>query len=393
VTLNPLLSLGLLFLLGLFFSNFIKKIKLPAVTAYLLLGIIIGPSFLNLVSEELLNATPLIANVVLSFIAFSIGRNFSKSRLSDIGKPIVVISLLQSFGAAIAVFLALFYLGNQSFFNAITFAAIAPATAPAAVVMVVRETRAKGKFTDTLLGIVAMDDVWGLMIFAIVLATIKSITGVSGSVFAIASQGIANGVIEIFGAVVLGILLGWLLSYFSKLITNPSELLIYTIGFILFNTGVSLFLGVSVLLSNMTMASAVINSGKSAFRYFESLRTIDSPFYLLFFVVAGANLEITALRVMGAAGLVYIIARMAGKVIGTYFGAVYAGGSREIKRYLGMGLAPQAGVTLGMAMIIKGIFPLTGGFILSVIVATTVVYELFGPMLTKYSLVKAKNIE
>lgn len=392
MNINPLFSLGLIFLLALLSSGLIRKIKLPAITSYLILGVLIGPVLLNLVSEKIISSSGLISNIVLSFIAFSIGQNFSRERFREIGKTVLSISFAESIGAAVTVGVALYFLTDQPLFVILCFAAIAPATAPAAVVMVVREFRAKGKFTDTLLGVVAFDDVWGLMFFAVMLAVAKSVQGVGGSILTEAFSGVFHGLIEIFGAIVLGMFLGWILTFFSKYVTHSSELLIYTLGFILLNAGLSLTLSVSVLLSNMAMSAVVVNISKTGFRFFESIRTIDSPFYILFFVLAGASLEINMINVMGVVGVVYIIFRMAGKILGTYFGAMAINAPRELKKYLGIGLAPQAGVALGMGMIVREVFPSAGGFIMSTIVATTIVYELFGPSLTKFALVKAKNI-
>lgn len=393
MTINTLLSLGLIFLLGLTASGLIRKIKMPSVTAYLILGILIGPSFLGLISDKIVSSSGLISNIVLSFIAFSIGQNFLRERMREIGKSVFSITLGQGLGAALIVTAAVYFLTDKPFFIAMSFGAIATATAPAAVVMVVREFRAKGKFTDMLLGVVALDDGLGLMFFALILAVAKSMAGVPGAILPAAFSGVMHGLIEIIGAVVLGLILGWALSFFSKYVTNASELLIYVLGFILLNAGLSLFLGVSVLLSNMAMAGMLININKTGFRFFDSLRSIDSPFFLLFFVLAGANLEFNLLGSIGVIGVVYIVARMAGKIIGTFLSAEIISAPREIRKYLGIALAPQAGIALGMAMIIKNVFPEEGSFIMSTIIATTVVYEIFGPVLTKYALQKAGSIE
>lgn len=393
MTINTLLSLGIILLLGLVLGGLIRKIKMPSITAYLILGILIGPYFLGLISDKIISASGLISNVVLSFIAFSIGQNFSREIFREIGKDVIAITFGQGLGAALVVAAAIFFLTDKPFFVAISFGAIATATAPAAVVMVVREFRSKGKFTDTLLSVVALDDGIGLMFFALVLAVAKSIAGVHVNILPEAFSGILHGLIEIVGAVVLGLLLGWILSFFSKYVTSASELLICTLGFILLNAGLSLFLGFSLLLSNMAMAGMLVNISKTGFRFFDSIRSIDSPFYLLFFVLAGANLEIRLLKVIGLIGIIYIVARMFGKFMGVFLSAQIVGAPRKIRNYLGLGLAPQAGVALGMAMIIKNVFPKEGGFIMSTIIATTVIYEIFGPVLTKFALQSAGDIE
>ncbi|MFH1414575.1 MAG: cation:proton antiporter [Elusimicrobiota bacterium] len=273
------------------------------------------------------------------------------------------------------------------------FGAIATATAPAAVVMVVREYKAKGKFTNTLLGVVAFDDGLELMFFAIILAVARSMVGVKGSVISHVFTGVMHGLVEIAGAVIVGVVFGWLLSVLSKYVKSSSELLIYILGFILLNAGLSLFLGVSLLLSNMTMAGVLVNIDKTCFRFFDSIGSIDSPLYLLFFVLAGANLELNLLGSIGMVGIIYILARMLGKVLGSYISARLISAPGNVCKYLGIALAPQAGVALGMAMVLKNVFPNEGSYIVSTIIATTVVYEILGPPMTKYALKAARNIE
>lgn len=393
MTLNILLSLGLVMLLGLISSGLIRKIKMPSVTAYLLLGVLIGPYCLGIITDRIINASGLISNIVLSFIAFGIGQNLSRQIFREIGREVFTITLGQGLGATLFVVAALYFFVDVPFFVALSFGAIATATAPAAVVMVVREFRAKGRFTDTLLGVVALDDGLGLMFFAIIIAVAKSMTGVHGEILPMALSGVLHGTIEVFGSILLGLFLGLLLSFFSRYVTNVSELLIYTLGFIFLNSGISLFLGLSVLISNMTMSGILININKTGFKFFESIRTIDSPFYLLFFVLAGANLEFAILKSIGMIGAVYIVSRMAGKILGVFLSAHISGASKTIRDYLGLALAPQAGVALGMAMIIKSVFPEQGNLIMSTIIATTIIYEIFGPVLTKISLQAAGNIE
>ncbi|MFW6172410.1 MAG: cation:proton antiporter [Elusimicrobiota bacterium] len=393
MNLNSLFSLGLIFLFALVSSGFIKKIKLPTVTAYLLFGIAAGPSLLNIISQGVIASSGIVTNIVLSFIAFSLGQNFSKQRFREIGSSVISLTIGQVFGALIIVTSAIYYLTDQPLFVALSFGAIATATAPASVVMVVRESKAKGRFTDTLLGVVAFDDGAGLIIFALILAVAKSLAGVHENMVTLAFSGVLKGVIEIFGAIVIGALFGWMTSLFSRFVLNPSELLIYTLGFILVNAGLSSVLGVSVLLSGMVMGAVLVNVDKTSFKFFESLRKIDSPFYLLFFVLSGANLDLKMIKVIGMVGVIYIIARMVGKILGVFITSEIIGASKQISKYLGIGLAPQAGVALGMAMLVNNVFEVEGNFILSIIIASTVIFELFGPALTKYVLFKTKSIQ
>jgi len=388
---NTILGLGFVLLAGIFTARLVNKLGFPAVTAYLILGILIGPSLLGLVPAGILNASGLISNIVLGMIAFGIGQNFSIDNFKRLGRSILWISVLEACGAWILVTLTFLIILRQPFYISLLFGAIASATAPAATVMVIREYRAKGSFTNTLLGVVAIDDAWCLIIFALSLAVSKAIHAHMTSTFFLIKV-ILNSILPIGGAFALGAILAIALSYFSKYVHSATELLIYTLGFILFSIGIALSLHLSVLLSCMFLGTVLVNIHLAPFKFFDAVRTIDSPLFLLFFVLAGANLEIGLLKNLGLMGLAYLISRVAGKVIGANRGARISKSSDSIKKYLGFGLIPQAGVALGVALIAKSDFPSIGNMLFSTIVATTVVYELIGPMCTKYALHKAGEI-
>lgn len=388
---NTILGLGFILFVGLLSAKIIKKIGFPAVTAYLLLGIIIGPSVFKLVPDGILGASGLISNIVLGIIAFGIGQNFSRYHLRRIGKSVLWISVLEACGAWVFVTSVFYFLLRQPFYLSLIFGSIASATAPAATVMVIREYRAKGNFTDTLLGVVAIDDAWCLIIFAISLAISQAIyahmvaTSFLVKVF-------LQSILSIFGAFALGTLSALLLSIFYRFMRTPTELLILTLGLVFLNIGIAIWLHLSVLLSSMFLGTVLVNINRYSFKFFDSLKMIDSPLFLLFFVLAGANLEIDILSSIGALGFSYFVFRVAGKMIGAGLGARIAHASASVRRYLGFGLVPQAGVALGCALIAKSDFPQFGNMIFTTIVATTVLYELVGPLCTKYALRKAEDI-
>jgi len=401
VDINTAFSLGIILLAGLLSAKLIRKLKIPTITAYLLLGIAIGPTLFNLVSPGILQSSGLISNIVLSFIAFSLGQNFSMERFRRIGKSILYISIGEVIGAWVVVTLCIWLIAKQPFYIALIFGAIAPATAPAAIVMVTREYKARGTFTDTLLGVVAIDDAWGIILFAFCLAIAKSMAGAHGLVTDTVFAGVLQAGIEIVGALILGGVLALILSKLSKYITNASDLLIYTLGFILLTAGLALHFGLSVLLANMFLAAVLVNINKTSFKFFDVLRSVDSPFYLLFFVLAGVNLLIndaTFLGFIGVLGLIYIFSRLPGEMIGASLGAHAAKAQSNVKKFIGLGLAPQAGVALGLALIAKSTFVAEingvsiGSIIFSTIVLTTVFYELIGPLCTKIALKKAGDI-
>lgn len=390
---NTLLSLGLALVFGLAGARFLSRLKLPSVTAYIIIGIILGPYALNLVSPDTLKASTLIANIALSLIAFSLGQNFTLSTLRRIGRAVFAISIGEVMGSFILVSLVMFIIGHQSAAIAILFGAIAPATAPAAVVMVTREYRARGKFTDTLLGVVAIDDAWGIILFAFCVAIAKSLIGAHAGVFTNIFSDLAHGLWEVVGGLGLGIALGFLLSFFLKYINTLSNLLIYTLGLILITAGLSIWLNVSLLLANMAFGATVANRIKMSDNIFEVLRRFDPPVYLLFFLVAGANLEVLSIYSLGILGILYVVTRLPGEMLGAFAGASLAKADPTVKKYIGLGLAPQAGVAIGLALYAKNYFPGTvGEMILSTIIVTTIIYELIGPVLVRVSLEKAGEI-
>ncbi len=386
-----ILSLGFILLAALLAGKLIRQLKIPMVTAYLILGIIIGPAVLNLVSEGILTSSGLISNIVLGLIAFSIGQNFALERFRKIGKPVIWISIFAAIAPWFLISCAFLILLRQPFYIALLFGAISSATAPAATMMVVREYKAKGSFTDTLLGIVAIDDAWCLIIFALSFAIAKAVAAhIVGNFFIF--KVLFQSLLEVIGAFILGGILALILSYLSRFIASPADLLIYTLGFIFLNTGLALHLNFSVLLANMFMAAVLVNVHRVSFKFFEALRGIDSPLYLLFFVLAGANLEMGLLKSLGFLGLVYILFRSLGKIGGAYLGGLIAQVPTRMKNYMGLALLPQAGVALGVALIAKAEFPQIGSIIFTTIVATTVIFEIVGPICTKLGLKKAGEI-
>jgi NhaP-type Na+/H+ or K+/H+ antiporter len=388
---NAILSLGLILLFGLVSARLINKIKFPSVTAYLLLGILFGPSLANIVSSDLISASGFISNIVLGIIAFSIGQNFSRDNFLRIGRSVIWISLFEATGAWILVTLGIFLILKQPFHLSLLFGGISAATAPAATVMVVREYKSRGNLTDTLLGVVAIDDAWCLIVFALSLAISKAVAAhVSSNLFII--KVILKSVLGIGGAFLLGWTMSLLASNLSRYIRTQTEALVYALGFIFFTIGLALSLHFSVLLACMFLGASLVNLKKTRLNFFDVIRTIDSPLYVMFFVLAGANLEIHFLREIGLVGLVYLTFRMVGKITGVYLGGTISHASKIVRRYLGLGLAPQAGVALGCALIAKSEFPQVGGLIFTTIIATTIIYELIGPLFTKFALEKAGEI-
>jgi Kef-type K+ transport system membrane component KefB len=378
-------------LIGLLAERLFQKIKLPMITAFIVVGILMGPSLFNVISPTILDATGIVSQIALGMIAFSLGEIFLLSSFNKIGRHVIYISLVESILPWVLVTMALHLMLQVPFSVAILYGAVASATAPAAVLLVVREYRARGNLTDTLLGVVAIDDVWCLIIFAL------SLTLSGNMMFGSSPNNVAMSIAypfikEIVCAVILGCLSALLCNGISRFIRLKSDLLIFTLGFLFFTTGLALYFNLSLLLADITFGVVLINSNPPPFKIFDTVKEVDSPLYLLFFILAGANLDIGFLKGIGVVGITFVCVRSAGKFFGAWLGAYVSSAGYAIRRYLGWALLPQAGVALGLALIIKEQFPKAGSEIFSVIVATTIFYELIGPLFIRYALIAAKEV-
>ncbi len=388
---NILLSFGLIFLTAWIGSKLVQYIKLPQVTAYIILGIVIGPEFSDLIHGNILQSVDTISSIGLGLIAFNLGQNFSFQHFKRIRKTVLWISILEAVGAWIFVTMGSHFIAKVPFSISFLLGALASATAPAATVMVIREYRSHGVLTDTLLGVVAIDDLWCLIILAFSISLVRTLT--QGMEHTLSFLPVVfKTFVEICGAFLLGGVIAWILNFFSWYIRTKRELLIYTIALFLVALGLAKFFHFSLLLTCLFMGAFVTNLSKTSFRFFDVLKEIDAPIYLLFFVLAGANLEIGLLKHLGLIGIIYILFRISGKFIGAYFGGIFSSAPQKIKKYLGLGLIPQAGVALGGALVVKSVFPKIGGLIFTTIVSATVINELIGPILTKAVLTKADEI-
>ncbi len=388
---NTILSLGIVLVGGLAAEKVVSRYNVPAITSYILLGILLGPHVFHLTGDELLGASELLSNIVLGFIAFNIGENFSAKSFRRIGKSVLVISLLAAIIPWLLVTLGTYTLGKQPLYVALLYGAIAAATAPTATMMVIRQYRAKGYFTDLLLGVVAIDDAWGIMAFSISLAVAENLQ-ING--FAeVALTGVAiKAMVEILLSIVMGASFALVLYRLSRRIRERDDMLVFMLGAVLLNTGFAMSLHLSPLLANMALGACLVNIDAMSFRFFEPIKTVDWPLYILFYVLAGANLDVTLLASIGLVGIVYLFFRTAGKFSGAFFGALAAGDSSVVKNYMGLALMPQAGVAIGLAMIARAEFPAIGSTLFTTIAATTVILEILGPVATRHALAKAGDI-
>ena len=388
---NTILCLGIVLVGALVAERIISYLKIPAITSYILLGILLGPYALNVTGGGLIASSELLSNIVLGFIAFHIGKNFSVEHFKMIGKAVLSVSISVTVATLICVTVGIYYVAHQPFHIALLFGAISTATAPATTMMVIRQYKARGMFTDVLLGTVAIDDAWGIMIFSVSLAIAQVLQVGQFSEWIIMAVTL-KAAAKIFLSVILGSIMAIIASRISGYLKRREDVLTFILGAILINTGVALYFHMSPLLSNMFFGAMLVNIEKTSFKFFESVNSVDWPLYVMFYVLAGANLDIGLLGSLGLIGSVYIISRIFGRIGGAYAGAVIAGTEQSIRRYMGLALMAQAGVAIGLAMMAKASLPHTGGAILNTIIATTVVYEIFGPIAARYALLKAKDI-
>lgn len=387
---NTILNLGFILLLGLLAERLIQRIKLPTVTAFIIVGIVIGPSLLNLINPQLIHSSGLISNIALGIIAFSLGESFLFSSFKEIGRTVLYISLTAALLPSLLVATGLYFLLKQPLSIALLYGAISSATAPAATLMVIREYKARGSLTNTLLGVVAIDDAWCLIIFAFSFAFSREMfEGAATNLSWL--KVIFPFVKEILLAIILGSMAALLCNLISRYITLKADLLIYILGFLLLNTGLALYFHLSLLLTNIVFGALLVNLSPTSFKFFDLLKSVDAPLYLIFFILAGANLEVALLRGTLSVVIAFIILRSIGKILGAYMGGYLSQAEDKIRKYLGFALLPQAGVAIGLALIVKDRFPQIGDILFPTIIATTVVYEIAGPIFTRYALFASKE--
>lgn len=387
--LNIYIHLAIAIALSLLAGKLAKLIKLPNVTGYIVFGLIAGPSVLNIIPADIISTLGFIPEVALGFIAFSIGSEFKLSYLKKVGKSPLIIAITESAGAVLFVDLALIATGHDTAFS-LCLGAIAAATAPAATLMVVKQYKAKGPVTDTLLPVVALDDATALMCFGLSVAVAKSITSTEKvSVL----DTITTPLIEIGGALIFGAALGVIFRFLLKLFTGRGNRLAITYGLIFLCLGVSTMLGLSSLLACMALGGVLANTSNEAEKIFEQTDRITPPIFMLFFFLSGAGLDLSILPTVGIIGVIYIVFRVIGKVLGAFFGAKISHAAPVVQKHLGFMLVPQAGVAIGLATTAMTVVPEYGPQIKTIILCGTIIYELTGPVITKIALKRAGEID
>ena len=388
---NTLYYVAIVLLVGLLTAKLASLAKLPNVTGYLVGGLLIGPSIIKLVPKDAVIHMGIISEAALGLIAFSIGSEFSFKHLKQLGSGIITLTVVQALTAFVAVVAVIVLIFGKSIEVGLVIGAIGVATAPAATLLVVRQYKARGPVVDTLLPVVAIDDAVGIIVFGICMAIAKAVHMPNENVSL--AMSIINPIWEIVLSIIIGGILGFVVSFLARKIQGEEELLGIALGMILLGVALAAKFNVSSLLLCMTMGAVLTNLASSSPKMFGLVDKFTPPIYVAFFTLSGADLDLSMLKGVGLIGIGYIIARSIGKIVGAYLGAKIINSPPTVQKYLGITLLPQAGVAIGLSLVAQSVLPEFGAPIRTVILFATLVYELVGPVLTKIALIKAGEIE
>lgn len=393
-----LLTVGLVASLSYYVSKTMKFVRLPSVIGFMFAGAILGPSVLGVLDSDLQTTLAFVPQIALGFVALSIGLELRFTTLRSLGAGIIVIILLESL-AALLVVTAGVYLVTGNLPLAVLFGAIAPASAPAGTVAVIEEYKAKGVLTNTLYAVVGFDDGFGIVLFgfAAAIAT-RFVVGDGGSFWV----SLLPPLVEIGGSVGVGLVLAVVFAFLARFAKRRSEALILTFSIVLTACGLASLLGLSLILVNLVLGMTTVNLQSQAVikRVRDVLSDVMPLLFVLFFTLAGANLHFAALPALGLVGPVYILCRSGGKLGGAWLGSLIGGAEKKVRNNLGLGILSQAGVAIGLALIVKEEFsalgPLgveIGRLVITSVTATSIIFEIIGPITTKVALRNAGEIE
>ncbi|MBU1740190.1 MAG: cation:proton antiporter [Proteobacteria bacterium] len=377
---TTLLMLGSLLLVGYVTDWLGRKTPLPRVTFLLLFGFLVGPSVLDLLPDLHRAWFPAVTDMALVMVGFLLGERITRDFLKTYGRQVIALSLGLVIGTAVVVWAGLIALG-VTIELALILAGIAPATDPAATSDVVHELRAEGRFSKTLLGVVAVDDLWGLLAFSLLLAGAQVVSG-----HGFGWGALLMGLWDVGGAIGLGLALGLPMAFLTGRIKPGEPTMVEALALVFLCGGLALWLKVSFLLSAMVMGIVVANLAAHHTRPFHAIEGIEWPFMILFFVLSGASLNVKSLPAVGLVGLGYVGWRAVGRFVGIWAGSLACGADKNIRRWLGAALMPQAGVALGAALMAVHRFPELRESIIPVVIGATVVFEVVGPALTRLAL-------
>jgi len=380
-----LLTLGGILLAGLVLSAVAQRSLLPRATLLLVLGALIGKDSLDLIPQFFINQFDLIAEITLLMVGFLLGGKLTRSSLKGHTGISFSISICAALLPALTVCLGMIAMGVATEI-AVLLGCFAAATAPAAILDVVQESQIKNRFSELLLLIVVLDDVWALLLFAIGMAIVTSLNGVAGE------AGFAGLVVwELGGAMLLGVAIGLPAAYLTGRIKPGKPMLSEALGIVFLCGGVALWLDVSFLIATIVMGGVITNLARHHDYPFHAIEGIESLFMIVFFVLAGASLELGALSAIGVIGGVYILCRALGKYLGAWIGGYLSQSGQDNQLWMGVALLPQAGVAIGMALVASNRFPEYRQIMLPIVIASTVVFEIIGPIFTRLAIQRSNR--
>jgi Kef-type K+ transport system membrane component KefB len=387
---NELSSLGLILLLALGAGHLVKYVRIPEVTGYILAGVVLGPSALGWVSMRNLAALEILSEVALGLILFSVGTVFEAARFRRVGRQVLLLTLYESALAAILVVVGMLAVGVE-WPAALLLGAIAIATAPASTLMVIREVDSEGPLTDSLLAIIALNNIYCIIAFSLAGTFIDLSSGLDGTAGLLGTLygALYPLVWQLVGSVALGFLVGLLLARWAAMVKETGETLILLGGSILFCVGVARLLELSPLIASMAVGATMVNLSQRSQPLFETLSEADPPFYAIFFVLAGAELDLSLVGSLGLAGVVYLLGRAVGKFLGARAGARRLGMAPTVRRYLGLTLLAQAGLAVGLTISTEHRFPDIAPTVVAIVLASVAIYEMFGPIATRWALMRS----
>lgn len=402
LSIEPLLIIGGMMGIGFYAGRGVKYLRLPSIIGFMFVGVLLGPSLVNLLHEDFQNKLAFITDVALSFVAVSIGLELSFRALKKQGAGIVTVIFAESL-LTFAVVTAAVYLLTRDMPMSLIFGAIAPASAPAGTVAIIQEYKARGSLTKALYSVVGFDDGLGIIIFGFAAAVAKSMLSTEAGGEALKWYLlIIDPLVEVSLSLGVGAAMALLFCLLARRLKNSRDIFILIFAAVLVSAGLCRTFGLSVILTNMILGIVVVNTQPAGLveKLHRELSEFMPLLFILFFILAGANLHVAALPALGLTGLVYIAARSAGLMGGAALGASIGRLEPKIRKYLGMGILSQAGVAIGLALVVKSEFSELGAHgqaigsgVITTVTATCIFFEIIGPILTKIALTRAGEIE
>lgn len=384
-TYQLLLTLGGILMFGLITSSLGQRTFLPRVTLLLIFGALLGKEGLNIIPVNFSNWFEVVADITLLMVGFLLGGKLTRGSMNhNLGK-VLWISISAALVTTVFVSLGLIWMSVPKEI-AVLLGCIASATAPAAILDVVAESDNKGPFSTVLLSIVALDDAWALILFAIGIAVVSTWNG-----HAVESSSILVAGKDIGGAVILGLLIGFPAAYLTGRLKPGQPMFSEALGIVFICGGLALWLDVSFLIAAMVLGATISNFAKHHEYPFHAIEGIESQFLIVFFILAGASLDFKAVAEIGLIGIIYILLRSGGKIIGARIGSQLSQSDQHTKDWMGVALLPQAGVAIGMALVAANSFPAYRQTLLSVVISSTVFFEIIGPVFTRLALNRASH--